>query len=111
MKTNQRKSRRTPAEVRGVLERFSRSGSTQAGFARAEGMCVATLQRYLRRRGMASRGFVEVNLADDLPGPRASGEAREPFRVNFQSGVSLEVPQGFCPRELGAIVGLLRARP
>ena len=106
MNTSQTLRRRTPDEIVELAERFRRERKTQKEFAKAEGICVATLQRYLRAHSSGGSRFVEVDRSE-LRLPGAGGPASEPYRVVFERGVSLEVPRGFSGRELEQILGLL----
>jgi len=48
MRLPTQRKRRTPKEINAVAERYWQSGMTQKTFAKLEGVCVATLAKYLR---------------------------------------------------------------
>lgn len=48
MRLPTQRKRRTLQEIDAVAERYWRSGLTQKTFAKEEGICVATLAKYLR---------------------------------------------------------------
>ena len=50
----QRKRRRNGAEIEALIERYRQSGLAQAEFVRGEGICLATLSRYLRKTRAAT---------------------------------------------------------
>lgn len=112
----QRKRRRNGAEIQAVVDRYRRSGLSQADFVRGEGICVVTLSRYLKktRAGASSPGgepasrFIEVEHGGGLlPAEHGSGSGRAPYRVNFGGGANLEIPAGFCIQEVASLLGLL----
>ena len=107
------KRRRSAAEIHALLKRYDQSNATQSEFARDEGMCLATLGRYLRRRESAlaeggsalSAGFVEVEA--DV---RAlAGMSPMPFRVWIGERLSVEIHPGFCSAETGRLLHLVAA--
>jgi hypothetical protein len=99
--------RRSEVEIRELLERYHRSDSSQSTFARSEGICVATLARYLRseRASALATGprFVEV---EGVGAPQARSGC---FVVRFGGVVSLEVPRGFCSAEAARLVSIIAA--
>ena len=116
------KRHRSLSEIYQLLARFRQSGLSQLRFARDEGVCLSTLQRYLKRfpdvdpsacSGFAVRpspvAFLEVEPACGgsaqpfAPNPRQ----RSPFRLTFASGSILEIPPGFCHTEAQFLLNLV----
>jgi len=99
--------RRSEDEIRELLERYHRSDSTQSRFARSEGICVATLARYLRKQSASALAagprFVEVEGAGSAPGRSGS------FVVRFGGVVSLEIPCGFSSSEAARLLSIVAA--
>ncbi len=62
-----RRRRRTLEEINAVAQRYWQSGLTQRAFVAAEGVCVATLAKYLRvaaeRKRPAKRLLTESGVA------------------------------------------------
>ena len=118
---NQRRRRRTGAEIEQMLERYHRSGLTQARFAEQEGICLATLTRHLRKArstvGPTSMPtspvrFVEVERGAELlaSGAALRAERRaDGYRLRFDHGAELEIPAGFSPAEVTHLVRLVSA--
>jgi hypothetical protein len=104
--------RRSALEVRQLLVRFQQSGLSQAEFVRREGLCLSTLQRYLKRLRSSSKGaapspqkrtgavsFLEIQPVLELPSggrpPAAHSQQNAPYRLVFTGGAVLEIPSGF----------------
>ena len=102
-----RRKRRSEVEIRELLERYHRSDSTQSTFARSEGICVATLARYLRNERASALAavprFVEVEDGGFAPGCSGS------FVVRFGGELSLDIPRGFCSGEAARLVLMIAA--
>ena len=49
--TRLRKKRRSPEEIRSILDRLERSGQSKSAFARAEGIPLSTLAKWSARSG------------------------------------------------------------
>jgi hypothetical protein len=106
-----RRKRRTPEEINAVAERYWQSELTQRAFAEAEGVCVATLAKYLRvavelRRRSAGPAQADattlVEVRRQATGPFAGPFAGEHLRISFPNGTALEMA---APgRELGALL-------
>ena len=115
---------RSALEIRQLLARFRKSGLSQVRFARQEGLCLSSLQRYLKRssilptgappaftsppkpRGSSQVDFVEVDHASPLRFHAGAPQLHPPvsprvgfYRVALASGTVLEIPAGFCPQE------------
>jgi hypothetical protein len=106
-----RRKRRTPEEINAVAERYWQSELTQRAFAEAEGVCVATLAKYLRlavelrprSAGPAQADATTlVEVRRQATGPFADPFAGEHLRISFPNGTALEMA---APgRELGALL-------
>jgi len=115
---------RSALEIRQLLARFRKSGLSQVQFARQEGLCLSSRQRYLKRssilptgappaftsppkpRGSSQVDFVEVDHASPLRFHAGAPQLHPPvspragfYRVALASGAALEIPTGFCPQE------------
>lgn len=127
---------RSALEIRQLLARFHKSGLSQVQFARQEGLCLSSLQRYLKRssilptgalpaftsppkpRGSSQVDFVEVDPASPLHFHTAALPAHPPvspragfYRVALTSGAALEIPTGFCPQEAEFLLRLAANTP
>jgi hypothetical protein len=97
---------------------------SQVQFSRQEGLCLSSLQRYLKRssilptgappaftslpkpRGSSQVDFVEVDHASPLRFHAGAPQLHPPvsaragfYRVALASGAALEIPTGLCPQE------------
>jgi len=77
---------------------------TQKEFATQAGVCVSTLQAWLRKAPdrQPAAGSVFVAVPNLLSAPSAPA-----YRLQWSGGLSLEVRSGFSPQELGALLQLL----
>jgi hypothetical protein len=111
----QRQPRRTPEQIRELLERYHQSGLSRAQFVAAEGICLATLARYLKTQAAAAAGqasFGPARLIEIEDGAAAllSGglqSRRDFYRVCFREGTQLEIPAGFAPGEVAGLLTLI----
>ena len=83
---------------------------SQAEFVQNEGICVATLNNYIRRESggrstLAVGGFVEVERADAAP----DAGGRHSYRVCFEGGVAVEIPPGFSSVEVARLLEVISA--
>lgn len=117
------KRHRTLPEIHQLLARFRQSGLSQLQFARDEGVCLSTLQRYLKRfpgadpsacsRFAASPSpvaFLEIETpcgSDSVQGLVPNPQQRSPFRLTFAGGPVLEIPAGFCRGEAEFLFSLV----
>ena len=96
--------RRSAAEIQQLLARYHRIASSQAAFAREEGICLATLGRYLRSEAAdAERQFVEVETAPPVQGGAAA------FVVRMSNGMCVEIPLGFSGEEASRLLAIVAA--
>ena len=107
----ERKRRRTPSEIKELLNRYRQTQLPQAQFARIEGVCQATLPNYIKREpvssatvGAAAGGrFIEVERENAFP--EICG--RQSYRLYLNGGLAVEVPPGFCLREVASLLALI----
>ena len=101
----ERKRRRTPFEIKELLNRYRQSQLPQAQFVRMEGVCLATLRNYIKREPVSSAvdggRFIEVERAF----PEICG--RQSYRLHLNGGLAVEVPPGFCSREVASLLALI----
>jgi hypothetical protein len=111
----QRRRRRTGAEIEQMLHRYEQSELTQAEFVKKEGICLATLNRHLKKartRVAAAPSaqadcFIEVEQKDE-PLPSGSGQRRrDSYRLTIDGAMELEIPSGFCIREVASLLELI----
>jgi len=97
---------RTPARREEILQDYRQSQLTQERFAAQVGISVSTLQAWLRKKPVGDArpaAFVAVpNLLASLPAAPA-------YRLQWPSGLALEVRAGYCAQELAALLRLLPA--
>ena len=101
----ERKRRRTPSEIKELLNRYRHSQLPQAQFVRMEGICLATLRNYIKREPVSNAAvggrFIEVERGfPDFCG-------RQSYRLYLDGGLALEVPPGFCSREVASLLELM----
>lgn len=103
--TIERKRRRTPSEIKELLNRYRQSQLPQAEFVRREGICLATLRNYIKREPVSSAAaggrFIEVERVFPEIGDRQS------YRLYLNGGLAMEVPSGFCRREVASLLEII----
>lgn len=103
----QRKRRRTAAEIEELLSRYRQTPLSQAEFVKAEGVGMSTLYKYRKRasklRAPAPAGFIEVEPA---PTQLTAGGSNF-YKILCGAGFTLEVPGGFCRREVSELLELV----
>jgi hypothetical protein len=111
MKLSTRRRRRTLEETNAVAERYWQSGLTQRAFAKAEGVCVATLAKYLRVAAEQRPRLAGPTQADAATLVEVRRQAAGPFAGTFASDqILISFPNGTAPemaspgRELGALL-------
>jgi hypothetical protein len=104
----------TPAEARGVLDEWKRSGLPLARFARQRGYGPQRLQWWkgqLELRCASARPplarFVPVELAAPTA-PRVAERAPSWIEIALPDGVRLRVPEAVDARSVGRLVAALR---
>lgn len=114
----QRTRRRNGAEIQALVERYHQSGLTRTEFVQSEGICLMTLSRYLKKARPATplssespARFMEVERGAQMPAFESakSEDRRDPYRVSFAHGASLEIPAGFCIEEVASLLELLNS--
>jgi transposase-like protein len=106
--------------VEGILEEYRKSGLTQRVFAQERGICVSTLQWWLRRaregaqsKRRKSSGAASIQAAPllevELAGAAVRGfrsEAR--YEIELGEDVRLRLSGGFREEEVRRLLALLR---
>jgi len=96
------RKRRGREEIAGIIGEYGRSGLTQREFSARWRVPLATLTGWLRRARRAR--FIEVR-ADGGEKAAARGER---YAIELSAGIRIEVPAGFEPAELGALLAELK---
>jgi transposase-like protein len=103
-RTSSPRQRFTLEERRTLLAAFRDGQLSARDFVRQHGFSLATLYRWQVRPtgGAGTAGFIPVTnpLAASAPPPA--------YHLRWPSGLSLELAPGFNPRELAALLPLLR---
>ena len=111
MKSQSQRKRRALEEINAVAERYWQSGLTQKVFAEAEGVCVATLAKYLRLAAGQNRRSAGPALGDaaalaevrrQVPGLFAAPFGNGNIRILFPNGTALEMATS--GRAVGALL-------
>jgi hypothetical protein len=95
--------RRTPEQIRKILDDYQTSGQTMRQFAQEHGVGLSTLgswRRRYQRRKKSSAHLVEV------PNPLSHGQPTGRFR--FANGLVLELENGFEVPAMAQLVQLLQ---
>jgi len=106
MQTNRRprRVRRTPEQIRIILEGYERGSAGAHDFATSQGIAVSTLWAWRRRYGTGSQRrphFVEVRKPS-LPDLSGTAQAR------FADGLVVELMGGFEVERIAQLLQLLR---
>jgi transcriptional regulator with XRE-family HTH domain len=104
--------RRSPAEIRQLLEEYERLGLTQQAFAERVGVSLASVSTWLRK---ARNG--ELREAEELLPARSRlvpvtirSTATSSFELVIWGGVTLRVPADFDSAALERLLALLQDR-
>ena len=104
---------RSASEIRKLLSRLHSSTLFQTQFVQTEGLCLATLRRYLNTHPTKTPrtsqctsppAFLELEPASLPP---ASSPQRGDHRLQLKAGVVLEIPQGFSSQEVAILLALI----
>ncbi len=72
-----------------------------------EGVCLATLRNYIKRESVSSAAvggrFIEVERETAFP--EICG--RQSYRLHLNGGLAVDVPPGFCSREVASLLALI----
>jgi transposase-like protein len=96
---------RTAAQRQSILQDYQRSQRTQKEFAAQAGLSVSTLQAWLRRAPADPPASGSVFVA--VPNLLSAAPSASAYRLQWPSGLSLEVRSGFSAQELEALLELL----
>ncbi len=103
------KRRRNAVEIHELLSRFHQSDLTRAEFVRTEGICLATLAKYLKKETVSEPGpsgrFLEVGCASQILG---FGQGAS-YRISLKEGTQLDVPPGFYREEVAGLLQVILA--
>ena len=98
--------RRTPEQIKAILEKFEASGKTMRQFVAEEGLALSTLESWRRRErtqlAPKSPAFVEVQSEGSWPLVSAMA------RVRFGDGLVIELSPGFAVDQVGQLIERLR---
>ena len=104
--------RRSRAEAGQLVAEYETSGLSQIEFCRKQGVSLATLARYRKRRaqGGAAAGDRWVAVEVAVGRPRLESEAGSGLAVALPGGRRIEVGCGFDARTLAQLLGVLERR-
>ena len=101
--------RRSRAEAEQLVAEYETSGLRQVEFCRKQGLSLATLARYRKRRAQGNPapgdGWVAVEVSGG--GPRLESRASSGLAVALPGGRRIEVACGFDTRTLAQLLGVL----
>lgn len=96
------RTRRSRLEIDDLLESFARSGLTQQGFCRENGVSVATFSNW--RRKAAARNSVAGPVLRPVCVAKAYGDGPT---VRLPGGVEIFLPVGSTAEEIAELIGAL----
>ncbi len=103
----ERKRRRNAAEKEELLSRYRLSQLSKAEFVKSEGICLATLHNYLK----SGSNPIEVGAVAFMEVDRVNGRldfgGGNSYRISCGGGLTLEVPPGFCSREVASLLDMV----
>jgi len=101
-----RRIRRTPEQIKLILEKYERGNQPPHEFVAAEGFALSTLWAWRRRYGFSARGrrprFVEVGS------PNIAALSGAATQVRFADGLAIELKAGFAVESVAQLIQLLR---
>lgn len=103
------RKRFSPQERHQLLEAYRHSRLTQRAFAARVGLSVSCLQTWLRQRRRTPATLAPVRLLEVTTALAPSVSPSRPYRVQFPSGVSLEIASGFLPGELSPLCQIVKS--
>lgn len=98
--------RHTQQEIEAIVGRYRRGEATQRDLARHHGICVGTLQNWLRKDTPRS-GASEAHWIELIPGGPKSGS---PSRIEFAGSPTLVLGSGWQTAEVRELVRALAAK-
>ena len=90
-------SRRSPEQIKDVVERYRSSGLTQIEYCRQNGMVLSTLGRYLRRVKGSKQRLIRVKVG-------AATETGTGFVLMLGNGRRIASGWGFGETELARLI-------
>lgn len=107
--------RRTPDEIRSVLDWYQQSGLSLLAFARKHELCYATLRRWRADHEAAPANPCRVGEAHStprlVPVELEGGGNQADFILDWSRGRSLRIPAGFDPGRLRRLLEVLEVLP
>ena len=104
--TTTRRRRHTQQEIDAIVARYRRGEATQRDLARHHGICVGTLQNWLRKHAPRS-GAPEAHWIELIPeGPKGGSS----YRIEFPGGPTLVLSSGWRSAEVRELVQALAAQ-
>ena len=104
--TATRRRRHTQQEIEAIVARYQRGEASQGDLARHHGICVATLQNWLRKHAPRS-GAPEASWIELIPdGPKGGS----PYRIELPGGPTLVLGSGWRSAEVRELVQALAAQ-
>jgi len=101
--------RRSRAEAEQIVAEYEAGGLSQVEFCRKQGLSLATLARYRKRRALGSPAPGDRWMAVEVSGgrPRLESGASSGLAVALPGGRRIEVGCGFDARTLTQLLGVL----
>ena len=104
--TTTRRRRHTQEEIEAIVARYRRGEASQRDLARHHGICVGTVQNWLRKHSTLA-GAPEANWIELIPeGPKGANS----YRIEFPGGPTLVLGSGWRPTEVRELVQILAAK-
>ncbi len=101
------RKRSTSEERRKILESYQQGQSTQKDFAEDAGICLSTLQRWLREDVGTDRGVKKPFI--EIPNLLSVSSGLATYRLESGGGWKLEIRSGFKVEELEGLLRTLQA--
>lgn len=98
--------RHTQEEIKAIVARYRRGEATQRDLAGHHGICVGTLQNWLRKHVPRS-GASETDWIELIPDAPKGGS---PYRIEFPGGPALVLGSGWQAAEVRELVQALAAK-
>lgn len=104
--TTTRRRRHTQEEIAAIVARYRRGEATQQDLARHHGICVGTLQNWLRKHAPRSSASEDhwIELIPEVPKGGSS------YRIEFPGGPALVLGSGWQAAEVRELVQALSAQ-
>lgn len=101
-----RRRRHTQREIEAIVARYQQGEATQRDLARQQGICVGTLQNWLRKQAPRSSA-AQANWIELIPDrPNGGGS----YRIEFRDGPTLVLDSGWRAAEVRELVQALSSK-